>query len=131
MFDAEPGQLITWPQLAPHRVENLEGLNVSLSTEHKNARARRRLNVHTGNHVMRQRFGYACQSIDIDGWDAHVKQFLARLDRYAGKLAGKEKEQWTYPITFVLDPSEPDGFRLLDVSGETVLAAHEQEPVAV
>ena len=39
VFDAQPGQLITWPQLTPHRVKNLEGLNVSLSTEHKNARA--------------------------------------------------------------------------------------------
>ncbi|MEQ8849468.1 hypothetical protein [Botrimarina sp.] len=132
VFDAEPGQLVTWPQLAPHRVENLEGLNVSLSTEHKNPRARRRLNVHTGNHVLRKRLGYACQSIEADGWAAHVKQFIARVDRYAGKLFGKEKEQWTYPITFVLDPSEPDGFRLLEVDERTVLAAHEQqEPVAV
>jgi hypothetical protein len=125
VFDAEPGQLVTWPQLAPHRVENLEGLNVSLSTEHKNVRARRRLNVHTGNYILRKRFGKACSSIDIDGVAAHIKQFVARLDRYAGKLFGKEKEQWTYPITFVLDPSEPDGFRLLDTAGDAVLAAHE------
>jgi hypothetical protein len=125
VFDAEPGQLVTWPQLAPHRVENLEGLNVSLSTEHKNVRARRRLNVHTGNYVFRKRFGKACSSIEVDGVAAHFKQFVARLDRYAGKLFGKEKEQWTYPITFVLDPSEPDGFRLLDTAGDAVLAAHE------
>lgn len=130
VFDPQPGELVTWPQLAPHRVENLEGLNVSLSTEHKNARARRRLNVHTGNYFMRKRLGYACQSIEADGLAAHVKQFISRVDRYAGKLFGKEKEQWTYPITFVLDPSEPDGFRLLDVSGETVLAAHEAEELA-
>jgi hypothetical protein len=125
VFDAEPGQLVTWPQLAPHRVENLEGLNVSLSTEHKNVRARRRLNVHTGNYVLRKRFGKACSSIEVDGVAAHFKQFVARLDRYAGKLFGKEKEQWTYPITFVLDPSEPDGFRLIDAADNAVLAAHE------
>lgn len=127
VFDAKPGQLITWPQLAPHRVENVEGLNVSLSTEHKNPRARRRLNVHSGNYLLRKRLGYACQSIEADGLVAHAKQFLARVDRYAGKLFGKEKTQWTYPITFVLDPTAADGFRLLDVSGETVLAAHEVE----
>ncbi|MEO1495872.1 MAG: cupin-like domain-containing protein [Planctomycetota bacterium] len=131
-FDAQPGQLITWPQLAPHRVENLEGLNVSLSTEHKNARARRRLNVHTGNYVLRQRLGYVAQSIEADGLAAHVKQLLARVDRYAGKLVGKEKEQWTYPVTFALDPNAPDGFRLLDVDETVTLAAHEEEePVAV
>jgi hypothetical protein len=126
VFDAEPGQLISWPQLAPHRVENLEGLNVSLSTEHKNPLARRRLNVHTGNHLLRKRLGYACKSIDAEGLAAHAKQVLARLDRYAGKLFGKEKEQWTYPITFALDSSEPDGYRLLDVNESTVLAAHEE-----
>ncbi|QDT67391.1 hypothetical protein MalM25_02880 [Planctomycetes bacterium MalM25] len=130
IFDAQPGQLITWPQLAPHRVENLEGLNVSLSTEHKNPLARRRLNVHTGNHVLRQRLGYACGSIDAESLAAHFKQFLARVDRYVGKLFGKEKEQWTYPITFVLDPDSPDGFRLVDVHEETVLAAHEAEDLA-
>jgi len=28
VYDLEPGQMITWPQNTPHRVENLEGLNV-------------------------------------------------------------------------------------------------------
>ncbi|TWT99817.1 hypothetical protein Pla108_07600 [Botrimarina colliarenosi] len=124
VFDAEPGQLITWPQLAPHRVENLEGLNVSLSTEHKNARARRRLNVHTANGILRQRFGFPCKSIEVDGFSAHAKQLLARLDRRIGKLVGKEKEQWVYPITFELDRTAPDGFRLLKTENETELTAH-------
>lgn len=129
VYDVEPGQLLTWPQLAPHRVENTEGLCVSLSTEHKNPRARRRLNVHTGNYVMRKRFGWPCKSIAVDGFAAHAKQFFARLDRYAGKLFGKEKEQWTYPITFVLDPSAPDGFRLIEGTENVVLAAHEEDTV--
>lgn len=127
VFDAEPGQMISWPQLAPHRVENLEGLNVSLSTEHKNPLARRRINVHTGNYLLRKRLGRVCRSIEAEGLAAHVKQLLARLDRYAGKLFGKEKRQWVYPITFVLDPLEADGFRLLEVSDSTVLAAHEAD----
>ncbi|TWT46910.1 cupin-like domain-containing protein [Botrimarina hoheduenensis] len=131
VFDAEPGQMITWPQLAPHRVENLEGLNVSLSTEHKNARARRRLNVHSGNYVLRKRLGKVCSSIEAEGFLAHAKQLLARLDRYAGKFVGREKHQWTYPITFVLDPNNPDGFRLLDVSESVTLAAHEEELAGV
>ena len=130
VFDAEPGQLITWPQLAPHRVENLEGLNVSLSTEHKNPLARRRINVHTANHVLRTRFGMACKSIDAEGAVAHAKQFLARLDRYAGKLFGREKEQWVYPKTFVLDPQEPDGFRLIEGAEDVELTRHEEVPAS-
>ncbi|MGL4511970.1 MAG: cupin-like domain-containing protein [Lacipirellulaceae bacterium] len=124
VFDAEPGEMISWPQLAPHRVENLEGLNVSLSTEHKNQRARRRINVHTGNHVLRK-WGFPCRSIEVDGWGAHVKQFVARLDRYAGKLRGEHKQQWTYPKTFVLDPAAPDGFRSIESADGVRSSAHE------
>jgi hypothetical protein len=128
VFDAEPGELIAWPQLAPHRVENLDGLNVSLSTEHKNPRARRRINVHTGNYVLRKR-GWPCQSIEVDGWAAHAKQFVARLDRYAKKLRGQSKRQWTYPRTFVLDPAAPDGFRLTDDAHQVRSSAHEEVAV--
>ena len=125
VFDAEPGQVITWPQLTPHRVENLDGLNVSLSTEHKNVTARRRINVHTGNHLMRKRFGWPCQGIGVDGPTAYAKEFLARVDRKISKIFGKEKDQWVYPKTFVLDPNEPDGFRLIEGQQE-VVAAHEE-----
>lgn len=130
VFDAQPGQLITWPQLAPHRVRNLEGLNVSLSTEHKNPRARRRINVHTANHLLRAKFGKACQSIDVDGPTAHAKQALARTARLAQELVNKEKEQFVYPKTFVVDPAAPHGYRLKE-GVETVVVAPHQELEAV
>ncbi|MEN1680949.1 MAG: cupin-like domain-containing protein [Planctomycetota bacterium] len=126
VFDAQPGQLITWPQLAPHRVRNLEGLNVSLSTEHKNPRARRRINVHSANYLMRKRAGWPCTSIDADGVFAHAKQTLARASRLAGKLVGKEKEQFVYPKTFVVDPQAEHGYRLLGSTENEVLAPHEE-----
>lgn len=126
VFDAQPGQLITWPQLAPHRVRNLDGLNVSLSTEHKNRRARRRINVHTANYLIRKHTGRGCTSIEVDGLTAHGKQTLARLCRYAGKLIGKKKEQFVYPKTFVVDPDEPHGYRILDEYKETIVAPHEE-----
>ena len=125
VFDAKPGQLITWPQLAPHRVCNLAGLNVSLSTEHKNARARRRINVHTANYLVRKHFGRACSSIEVDGLTAHGKQALSRLFRYAGKFVGKKKEQFVYPKTFVIDPDSPHGYRVLDEFKDTIVAPHE------
>lgn len=126
VYDAEPGQLITWPQVAPHRVQNLEGLNVSLSTEHKNPRARRRINVHTCNHLMRTRFGKVCKSTSADGLAAHGKQALARAFRMAGKLVGKQKEQFVYPKTFVVDPQSPHGYRLKEGADSTVIAPHQE-----
>ena len=130
VFDAQPGQLITWPQLAPHRVRNLEGLNVSLSTEHKNSRARRRINVHTANHLIGKHFGRACQSIAVDGLGAHAKQALTRAFRHAGKLFGKQKQQFVYPKTFVVDADAPHGYRILDEFKDTVVAPHEEQLVA-
>ena len=34
-FDIAPGQALTWPLYAPHRVENQEGLCVSLSMDYQ------------------------------------------------------------------------------------------------
>ncbi len=123
-FDAEPGQLITWPQLAPHRVENLDGLNVSLSTEHKNARARRRINVHTANGLLRDRFGIGTNDIAVDGVQAHVKQFASRVSNLANRFFGNEKEQYTYPVSFVVDPSAENGYRLIEGEDTPVVAPH-------
>ena len=126
VYDAEPGQVITWPQLAPHRVRNLEGLNVSLSTEHKNPRARRRLNVHTANGLLRDRLGVKCQSISAEGLASHAKQALARAFRAAGKLAGKKKEQFVYSKTFVIDPNAPHGYRLKEGEQANIVAPHQE-----
>lgn len=124
VYDAQPGHLITWPQLTPHKVSNLEGLNVSLSTEHKNARARRRLNVHTANHLLRTKFGVVSHHIAAEGLTAHAKQVLARGFRVIDRLFGKQKEQFVYPKTFYVDPEAPHGYRLKDGNEGQVVAPH-------
>lgn len=126
VYDAQPGQLITWPQLAPHRVTNLEGLNVSLSTEHKNPRARRRLNVHQANHFLRNKLGMNPRSFSADGFKAHVKQCVARACRYAGKLSKKEVEHFTYPKSFIVDPQSELGYRLIEGKEDLIAAPHEE-----
>ncbi|WP_153558704.1 cupin-like domain-containing protein [Roseimaritima sediminicola] len=130
VFDAEPGQLITWPQLTPHRVTNLDGLNVSLSTEHKNPAARRRLNVHQANYFLRNRLGLKPSSAEIDGWQAHAKQMLARGLRYAGKLLPNKPQPFAYPKSFVVDPNEPTGVRLLEGEAGQTAAPHLEYEIA-
>jgi hypothetical protein len=125
VYDVEPGQLLTWPQHTPHRVNNLDGLNVSLSTEHKNARAVRRINVHLANHFLRHQFGLPSKSTKVDGPVAHAKQALARSVRMFERLANRQQPQYIYPKTFVVDPAEPNGFRFLETENEFV-APHEQ-----
>ena len=126
VHDAAPGELITWPQLTPHRVTNLEGLNVSLSTEHKNPRARRRLNVIQANHFFRNRLKWAGSNDAADGPLAHVKQFVARSVRLTEKVLSREKEQVTYPKSFIVDPDAPGGFQLL--KDGKVVAPHQTQP---
>jgi hypothetical protein len=126
VFDIEPGQLISWPQLTPHRVTNLDGLNVSLSSEHKNARARRRINVHTANRKIHKYFGVAVKGIDVDGFTPHLKQSLARAFRYLGKMFSQSKQQFVYPKSFVVDPDARYGFRLLDDETHSVAAPHQE-----
>jgi hypothetical protein len=115
VFDVQPGQLLTWPQNTPHRVTNLEGMNVSLSTEHKSARALRQVNVHLANRFLRGTCGLPCRSMSVDGPSAHAKQLLIRLIRRYDKLRGAPVAMGNkYPVTFKLDPDAPLGFTLLD-----------------
>jgi hypothetical protein len=126
VFDVQPGQMLTWPQLTPHRVQNLDSLNVSLSTEHKNPRAVRRVNVHLANRFLRRTCGWPCQSASIDGLSAHVKQMVARGLRYVQRAGGGTKQQYTYPVTFKVDPQAPLGFTLLETNHEEQSAPHVQ-----
>ena len=130
VFDVEPGQLLTWPQMAPHRVTNLDSLNVSLSTEHKNPRAKRRINVHLANQFLRRTAGWNCTSAAVDGPIAHLKQGLARAVRFSKKLRGETKQQFTYPISFKVDPDSPTGYTLLDVPDDVLVAPHEADELA-
>ena len=124
VFDVERGQLLTWPQLTPHRVTNLDSLNVSLSTEHKNPTAVRRINVHLANQYLRRTIGLNCDSAEVDGPAAHVKQAIARAVRFANKFRGSESEQYTYPVSFKVDPESPTGYTVIDESN--LVAPHEE-----
>lgn len=53
-FDMEPGVMVTWPQNAPHRIENGPMLNVSLSIEFMTPPAVMRANVLYANGVLRK-----------------------------------------------------------------------------
>ena len=49
------GDVIAWPQNAPHRVVNLDGTNVTLSTEFQTRRTRRRRHVYCANRFLNRR----------------------------------------------------------------------------
>jgi hypothetical protein len=56
VFDLEPGTALTWPLHAPHRVENIDGFNVSLSVDYQTWDTRVTNGAYYANGVLR-RFG--------------------------------------------------------------------------
>ncbi len=124
VVDPEPGQVVTWPQLTPHRVQNLEGLNVSLSTEHINPRAVRRSAVYRANHFLRHTLNWAPRSTAINGPIAMVKQKFARALDLAKDIRGGSRKAYTYPKTFLVDVNTPYGYVLISETDPLRTARH-------
>jgi hypothetical protein len=71
------------------------------------------------------------KGLDVNGLAPQVKQAFARAARYLGKPFGKEKKQFVYSKTFVVDPETPFGFRLLDDGANSVVAPHQELEAAM
>jgi hypothetical protein len=78
VFDLEPGVMVSWPQNAPHRVENGPMLNVSLSIEFLTPEALLRANVLYANGVMRRALGHRPGPVRTQGVAALAKFAVAR-----------------------------------------------------
>jgi len=84
VYDLEPGQWISWPQNAPHRVTNLDGVNVSLTTEYFTHASRRRFQLYVANRFFRKRLGCTNLSAREDGALALAKTLAQRAARRVG-----------------------------------------------
>jgi len=94
-YELGPGDMATWPQNAPHRVTNLESLNVALSTEHFTAQSRARARVYSANRFLRNRFGLSRLSSRERGLGALAKTALHRAARRLGLEADPPvPKQW-------------------------------------
>lgn len=81
-FDLNPGEMLSWPLHSPHRVENLEGLNVSVTMEYSSWRSAMVNGAFTANGVLRRRFGLSPLSPqEAPAALNFVKLFLARAFR--------------------------------------------------
>jgi hypothetical protein len=112
-FEMQPGDAVTWPQSTPHRVVNVEGLNVSISSEHHTRISKQRQRVAAANWFLRNRFGFNARSLRTDGIGAFAKRGAYLACRAAGKLIGRDRLVPVDPdvtATIRLDPSDPRGF---------------------
>jgi hypothetical protein len=77
-FDIAPGQALTWPLYAPHRVENQEGLCVSLSMDYQTWASRLIAGAHRANGVLRNR-GWTIKPMAQTGWAHRALLWAASL----------------------------------------------------
>ncbi|MDO8297260.1 MAG: hypothetical protein Q7T19_12570 [Caulobacter sp.] len=104
MTELTPGRMLTWPQNAPHRIENGPMLNVSLSMEFMTPAALLRANVIYANGLLRRRLG-ADPAIQ-PGFSA---QGLAKVAaaRAAKLLKLQKAHERLLPVTFNLETEVP------------------------
>jgi hypothetical protein len=67
VHDMEPGDMLHWALNGPHRVSNLSGFSVSLTTEHWTSRIRRSYAMHYGNGILRNKGHWAPRSSSLNG----------------------------------------------------------------
>jgi hypothetical protein len=80
-YDLHPGEMLTWPQNRPHRVENVSDVNVSLTTEHYTPEAMKKRMTYLSNRYLRKWFRLPATDVSLDGPRASMKRTLFRLAR--------------------------------------------------
>ncbi len=105
VIDLEPGQMLNWPLNAPHRVENLGTVNISMTVSYVNQDTRRAEIVNLANGMLRHRFGYAPKSRSIRGPSYFGKAVMQKLLR-DGKWLKRERTA-RRAIDFRLDADHP------------------------
>jgi hypothetical protein len=105
-----PGDAITWPQNAPHRVQNADVMNVSLSCEFMTPGALLRANAIYTNGLLRRKLGWSPQLPPQNGVGVLTKAVLAR----GAKLVHRPPEKGPTPTTFRIDPNTGHAVDLTD-----------------
>ncbi len=110
VIDLEPGRMLHWPLNWPHRVENHDCLNVSVTTEHYTSEIRTSYAVNYANGILRK-MGVANPAKQESGLTALAKTALAAGVKFSG--LGKKAAK-PYTIDFAVDPAAPNSVRDID-----------------
>jgi len=106
--ELHPGEVMSWPQNAPHRVTNLEGLNISLSTIHETEETDRRKLVYCANRLFRRTYRLPVRSTREFGVCSYLKRLSYRVLRRAGLLSTAPRR--AYVSRFRIDARSPTGY---------------------
>lgn len=107
IHDLEPGEMFHWPLNAPHRVENHDCLNISVTTEHYTNDIRRTYAMNYANGLIRRYTGMKHPSQAIDGLGIYPKAALALAWRSLGL---EKRREFKVIAEFKPDPKSATGF---------------------
>lgn len=110
VFDLKPGMGLTWPQFMPHRVQNADCVNVSLSCEYMTLGSFVQANSVYTNGLLRQSTGLKPSIKDRVGAAAVAKAAIARAHKAIARQGPRTSPT---PVTFELDPSKENCVRQL------------------
>jgi hypothetical protein len=104
-----PGQMVGWPLFAPHRVENYDCLNVSMTMEFTTPVMMRTQIVNLANGALRAKFGWEPRSRAIGGPSFWSKTALWMTLRKSAWL--KQARAGHTKLDFKIDRTAPGGIR--------------------
>lgn len=109
-YELTPGKMANWPQTAPHRIDNGDSVNISLSCEFQSVPSLVYANALFTNGILRRKLGMS-PSIDKD-WAAalYTKAAIARLLKLVAK---RRRIEEIAPTSFMVDLAEESGIREL------------------
>jgi hypothetical protein len=117
VFELRPGEVISWPLNAPHRVTNLDGINVSISTVYETEDSHRRKLVYNANRFFRRTCRIPLSSTKETGISSRIKRSAFRLFQKAGAV--DDPKGRAYLAQLRIDAAAPGGMRR--ISGGPVL----------
>lgn len=103
VYDLLPGMGLTWPQLAPHRVQNANCVNVSLSCEYMTTSSLVNANAAYTNAFLRENMNLAPTMHNQVGPASYSKAAFAQIHK---RLSQRGPRSSPTPITFELDISK-------------------------
>lgn len=107
VVDLQPGEMIHWPLYAPHRVENHDCLNISVTMEHWSPSIWNSYAVNFGNGVLRRTLGMQSLSRVPGGLHVYPKAAAAFLWK---KLKMQSAREYKPMVDFRTDPSAKLGY---------------------
>jgi hypothetical protein len=114
IYDFEPGQMLAWPLNAPHRVENLDCLNVSMTVEYMTEPIRRANVLTRANGILRYRVGWSPRSYALGGPTYWAKAALQKALRQTSWM--NKPKMGRRPIEFHLDRQTSDSIIHADIN---------------